>query len=164
MLARRLMHAMLLLATALPAQDPAPERPRRTAQVGRVAEAAAPRIDGHLEDPCWAEAPAIGDLTMVEPWEGRAPTQRTVVKLLHDRHNLYVGLWCFDDAPESIRASMRARDARLDPDDRVEILLDPFENRRTAYFFQLINGQPKLCNLKDLIEVFLDHRREVVTR
>ncbi|MDP1656753.1 MAG: DNA gyrase subunit A [Polaromonas sp.] len=28
----------------------------------------------------------------------------------------------------------------------------------------LINGQPKLCNLKDLIEVFLDHRREVVTR
>ena len=28
----------------------------------------------------------------------------------------------------------------------------------------LINGQPKLCNLKDLIEVFLQHRREVVTR
>ncbi len=28
----------------------------------------------------------------------------------------------------------------------------------------LINGQPKLCNLLDLIEVFLDHRREVVTR
>ena len=28
----------------------------------------------------------------------------------------------------------------------------------------LINGQPKLCNLKDLIAVFLSHRREVVTR
>jgi DNA gyrase subunit A len=28
----------------------------------------------------------------------------------------------------------------------------------------LVNGQPKLCNLKDLIGVFLDHRREVVTR
>jgi DNA gyrase subunit A len=28
----------------------------------------------------------------------------------------------------------------------------------------LINGQPKLCNLKDLIEVFIGHRREVVTR
>jgi len=28
----------------------------------------------------------------------------------------------------------------------------------------LIDGQPKLCNLKDLIEVFLEHRREVVTR
>ncbi|MDD5030150.1 MAG: DNA gyrase C-terminal beta-propeller domain-containing protein, partial [Rhodoferax sp.] len=28
----------------------------------------------------------------------------------------------------------------------------------------LVNGQPKLCNLKDLISVFLNHRREVVTR
>jgi DNA gyrase subunit A len=28
----------------------------------------------------------------------------------------------------------------------------------------LIDGQPRLCNLKDLIEVFLQHRREVVTR
>ena len=28
----------------------------------------------------------------------------------------------------------------------------------------LIDGQPKLCNLKDLVQVFLQHRREVVTR
>ncbi len=28
----------------------------------------------------------------------------------------------------------------------------------------LIDGQPRLCNLKDLIDVFLQHRREVVTR
>ncbi|HEY8048091.1 MAG TPA: DNA gyrase subunit A [Ramlibacter sp.] len=28
----------------------------------------------------------------------------------------------------------------------------------------LIDGQPKLCNLKELIQVFLQHRREVVTR
>ncbi len=28
----------------------------------------------------------------------------------------------------------------------------------------LINGQPRLCNLRDLVEVFLGHRREVVTR
>lgn len=113
---------------------------RRTAQVGRIEEPAAPRIDGHMTDACWREAPAIGELTMVEPWLGRAPTQRTVVKLLHDRHHLYIGLWCFDADPSRIRASQRARDARLDPDDRVEILLDPFENRRTAYFFQIGAG------------------------
>ena len=28
----------------------------------------------------------------------------------------------------------------------------------------LINNQPKLCNLKDLIQVFLSHRREIITR
>lgn len=140
MLCRPFAISLLTLAGWLGAQEPAAERARRTAQVGRVAEAEAPRIDGHLEDPCWVTAPAIGDLAMVEPWEGRAPTQRTVVKLLHDRHSLYIALWCFDDAPHEIRASMRARDARLDPDDRVEILLDPFEDRRTAYFFQIGAG------------------------
>jgi DNA gyrase subunit A len=28
----------------------------------------------------------------------------------------------------------------------------------------LIDGQPRLCNLRELVEVFLEHRREVVTR
>ncbi|MDE2455487.1 MAG: DNA gyrase subunit A, partial [Burkholderiales bacterium] len=28
----------------------------------------------------------------------------------------------------------------------------------------LIDGQPRLCNLKQLVEIFLEHRREVVTR
>jgi DNA gyrase subunit A len=28
----------------------------------------------------------------------------------------------------------------------------------------LIDGQPRLCNLRELVEIFLDHRREVVTR
>jgi DNA gyrase subunit A len=28
----------------------------------------------------------------------------------------------------------------------------------------LVDGQPKLCNLKDLVQIFLEHRREVVTR
>ena len=39
-------------------------------------------------------------------------------------------------------------------------LLDTFGMNMVA----LIDGQPKLCNLKDLIQVFLQHRREVVTR
>ena len=126
-----------VLATALLAQ---PQEQRPTAHVGRVAESEAPRIDGHLEDRCWATAPAIGDLVMVMPWEGRTPTKRTVVRLLHDRHNLYIACWCFDDRPQDIRASVRARDADLLPDDLIEILLDPFANRRTAYQFQIGAG------------------------
>ncbi|MFO1078781.1 MAG: DUF5916 domain-containing protein [Planctomycetota bacterium] len=118
-------------------QDPGP---RATAHVGRVAEADAPRVDGHLEDPCWATAPAIGDFVTVYPWEGGAPSKRTVVRLLHDRHNLYIACWCFDDRPQDIRASVRARDADLLPDDLIEILLDPFANRRTAYQFQIGAG------------------------
>jgi len=132
---RRLLPFTALLA-GLPAQE---ERARKTCSIGRVSVENAPRIDGVLDDACWQDAPSIGELTMVEPWEGRTPPNRTVVKLLHDRNALYVSLYCYQDRAE-IRATQRARDARLDPDDRVEIMVDPFENRRTAYFFQIGPG------------------------
>jgi|JRYL01.1.fsa_nt_gb hypothetical protein len=133
----------LAMAPVAPAQAPGEGQPgprlRKVAQVGRIEVSAAPRIDGRLDDPCWREAPSLGDLTMVEPWEGRAPTVRTEVRLLHDRDHLYIGLWCWEDR-DPVVATMRARDARLDPDDRVEILLDPFESRQIGYFFQVGAG------------------------
>jgi hypothetical protein len=112
---------------------------RRTCQIGRVAVANSPVIDGILTDSCWQSAPAIGALAMVEPWLGRKALDQTIVKVLHDRKNLYLGVWCKQD-PGTVRDSQRARDARLDPDDRIELMLDPFENRRTAYFFQVGAG------------------------
>ena len=130
---------MLLLATVASTLGAQSQGPRRTCQVGRVEPENAPRIDGLLDDACWKGAPAIGELVMVEPWVGRKPKEQTVVKILHDRQNLYVSVWCEQD-PSTVRDSQRVRDARLDPDDRIEILLDPFENRRTAYFFQIGAG------------------------
>lgn len=128
-------------AAAVSAQAPGASMPRArlVAQVGRVAQGQAPTIDGKLDDECWRTAPAIGELTMVEPWEGRAPSRSTVTKLLHDRDNFYIALWCEED-PAAVIATMRARDARLDPDDRVEIVLDPLESRQIAYFFQIGAG------------------------
>ncbi len=126
----------VLFAAGLAAQG---DGDRRTCYVGRVPDEQAPRVDGILSDACWQDAPAIGALTMVEPWLGRRPTHRTIVRLLHDRRHLYIAVQCEQD-PAGVRATQRLRDARLDPDDRIEILLDPFENRRTAYFFQIGAG------------------------
>lgn len=130
---------LLLLAFALPVLLAQGAGGRRSCRVGRVEVGQAPRIDGLLDDACWARAPTIGELVMVEPWLGRKPKEQTVVKLLHDRNNLYISVWCEQD-PKTVRATQRVRDARLDPDDRVEILFDPFQNRRTAYFFQVGAG------------------------
>lgn len=112
---------------------------RRTCQIRPIDAANAPLLDGILTDECWQDAPAIGELVMVEPWLGRKPTDRTIVKMLHDRSNLYISVWCEQD-PATVCNSQRVRDARLDPDDRVELMFDPFENRRTAYFFQVGAG------------------------
>ena len=130
---------MLLIVLAAGVVAAQQERTRRTCRIGRVEVQQAPLIDARLDDPCWRDAPELGELVMVEPWLGRKPQEQTVVKLLHDRNNLYLGIWCEQD-PATIRATQRVRDARLDPDDRVELLFDPFENRRTAYWFQIGAG------------------------
>ena len=130
------MFMLVCCASGLLAQDAGR---RRSCQIGRITAENAPILDGILTDACWSDAPAIGELVMVEPWLGRKPSERTIVKLLHDQKNLYISIWCEQD-PSTVRDSQRVRDARLDPDDRVELMFDPFENRRTAYFFQVGAG------------------------
>ncbi len=96
-----------------------------------------PRIDGRLDEECWQAAPQIGALTQVEPHEGAPPSERTEVRLLFDEAHLYIGVRCFDREPSRIIATQMARDAVLDYDDRLEIVIDSFRDRRNAYFFQI---------------------------
>ena len=125
----------LALAGAAPAtsvQEPA--RERRVARATRTQTP--PVIDGVLDDAEWARAEPIGELHQVEPVEG-APTERTEVRVLFDSEHLYLGVRCFDSDPAGIIGTQMARDARLDPDDRVEIVIDTYLDRRNAYFFQM---------------------------
>ena len=99
-----------------------------------------PVIDGVLDEPLWERATRLTPLTQVRPNEGAGPSQDTEVLLAFDAERLYVGLRCFDDDPTTLRATQRRRDARLDPDDSIELLLDPFLDRRNAFWFQIGPG------------------------
>lgn len=124
-------------STAAAARPAAPQEPARERRVARAARTETPPvIDGVLDDAVWALAPAIGELHQIEPIEG-TPTERTEVRVLFDAEHLYVGVRCFDSDPASIVGTQMARDAVLDPDDRVEIVIDTFLDRRNAYFFQM---------------------------
>lgn len=126
-------------ALALAAQDAAatavqpPERPR--AHVLRVESG--PRVDGRLDEPFWREARPIGPLRQMIPRIDVDPSEDTDIRLVHDGRSLYFGIRCHDRDPSAIVATLRQRDADLDPDDRIEILLDTFRDRRNAYFFQI---------------------------
>lgn len=102
-----------------------------------------PQIDARLDDAVWQLATPIGPLTQVEPGIGIPPSQPTEVRLLYDDAWLYIAVRCFDDDPSGIISTQRERDAVLDPDDRVEIYLDTFLDRRNAYFFQINPGGSK---------------------
>jgi hypothetical protein len=100
----------------------------------------APTIDGVLDEEVWSRAAKLGPLTQVVPAEGGTPSQRTEVLFAFDSEALYVGVRCFDDDVASLRATQRRRDANLDPDDSIELLVDPFLDRRNAFWFQIGPG------------------------
>ena len=117
--------------------SPAPQEPAaaliRQAVVTEVSEEIV--IDGALDEASWRRAPTIGKLVQRIPTAGAEPTEKTYVTLLHDKDNLYIGVICFDSQPERILASQMARDAELNPDDRISIILDTFRDQSNAFYF-----------------------------
>jgi hypothetical protein len=129
---------VILAAIALLAQSPEPAPApalRRVAEVLHVA--AAPVLDGRLDEAFWRDARPIGPLRQMNPRIDADPSEDTQIRLVHDGRSLFFGIRCFDRDPAGIVATLRQRDADLDPDDRIEILLDTFHDRRNAYFFQI---------------------------
>ncbi|HLG15451.1 MAG TPA: DUF5916 domain-containing protein [Blastocatellia bacterium] len=92
-------------------------------------------IDGVLDDPDWAEAAPIGEILQREPRPGEKASELTEVKLLHDSRALYIGVTCYDSEPHRIIGTQMARDADLSADDRVEIVVDTFRDRRNGFYF-----------------------------
>ncbi|MFN0242901.1 MAG: DUF5916 domain-containing protein [Planctomycetota bacterium] len=123
--------ALVLLAPHAGARDV--QRPSAVAK--RIDKP--PVIDGRLDDEAWLAADPIGELTQVEPDCGAPPTERTEVRVLYDSEQLYIGVRCFDRDVDGIIGTQMERDAVLDPDDRVEIVIDTYLDRRNAYFFQM---------------------------
>lgn len=110
----------------------------RVPELAKLPEGLAePRIDGRLDDAAWAHAAVIDDLRQVVPVAGADPSEATQIFLLRGTDALYIGLACYDRDPAGIRATQMERDANLDPDDRVELLLDTFNDRRNAFWFQV---------------------------
>ncbi|HEY0281946.1 MAG TPA: carbohydrate binding family 9 domain-containing protein, partial [Rhizomicrobium sp.] len=117
------------------ARDFAAYRP--TAQATRIDASQAPVIDGDISDPVWSKAQPIDELYQLEPNEGAAASERTVVRILHDENNLYFAIMAFDTEPGRITARIKQRDASIDRDDIIRIYLDPDMTRRNAFIFEV---------------------------
>jgi len=72
-----------------------------------------------------------------EPFEGQKPTERTEVRILYDKHEVYFGVLCFDSNPKGIIATELRRDVSQELDDYFEIIIDSAHDRRNAYVFQI---------------------------
>ena len=96
-----------------------------------------PQLDGVLDDPIWNQAASFEDLHQFEPVDHGAPSERTIVYVVYDDENLYVAARMFDSDPGEIRARQMVQGQDMRWDDTFGIYLDPFNNKRTGYNFQV---------------------------
>jgi uncharacterized protein DUF5916/cellulose/xylan binding protein with CBM9 domain len=92
-------------------------------------------LDGRLDEPFWTAADSIDDFRQREPLVGSPATERTVVKVAHDAEAIYIVVRCYDSDMRGVRASQLRRDADLSSDDHVKLLIDSFNDRRSAFVF-----------------------------
>ena len=100
-----------------------------------VRTATPPVIDGDLSDAVWASAAVVDDLHQVSPTEYAAPYERTEVYILYDDNALYIGARLYDTDPSLITAKNLLQNDSIGQDDRFYVTIDPFNDRRSGYFF-----------------------------
>ncbi len=127
------------------AEAPAPLQALALRAAGAGGAAAEIRLDGWLDEPDWAAAPAASGFRQSEPNEGAPASEPTEVRVLFDSEYLYIGVWAHDSEPRRIIARQLRRDAPLGRsrfgggtrggDDAIELILDTFDDNRNAYYF-----------------------------
>jgi hypothetical protein len=105
----------------------------KSVQIVRVAHG--PRIDGRLDDPMWAQAARVTDVTQFAPGSGAPPSEGTEFLIAYDDDNLYIGARLLDSEPAKIKHSQLVQGQAVFNDDYIQILLDPYNNKRTGYIF-----------------------------
>ncbi len=95
-----------------------------------------PAIDGYVNEKVWDEAFAVDEFYQREPFEGQPISKKTIFLTCYDANNIYFAVKCWDD-PEKITAKEMARDVSLGKDDRVQIIIDTYLDKRNGYWFQV---------------------------
>ncbi len=93
-------------------------------------------LDGRFDEAEWALADSIDDFTQRDPDEGKPASERTVVRMLATPAGLAIGWWCYDREPALIVRSQLRRDASLNTDDYVSVLIDGLYDQRSGFYFR----------------------------
>ncbi len=131
----------LTLALVLPANAQENNNPEGLKEVRAVRVDTAPVLDGNLDDAVWQQAEVIDDFHQIRPGDGTEPSERTEVYMIYTEDALYIGARMYDSNPELIAAPVIRHNQGLPGDDRLVIILDPFNTRRVGYRFETnLNG------------------------
>lgn len=103
-------------------------------------------LDGTLEE-VWDEVDSTGTFVQLEPERGEISSRKTLLKVAKDEKFLYLSFKCYINHPDEIAARIQRRDRLNESDDIVSVLLDTYNDNRTALLFQ-VNALGTLSDAK----------------
>ena len=92
-------------------------------------------FDGFLNDSVWQTISKISNFTQCELNYCQPSEEKTEVAVMYDKLGLYIGIWCYQKNSEKIIAKFMQRDFDYSVDDNFQIIISPFNDRRTGYLF-----------------------------
>lgn len=125
---------LLSAVTPLASQD---VQSKRSMTAGQLTSEDRIDLDGRVTEDAWFRGTPAREFTQREPTEGATPSESTVVYVVFDADNLYIGVLNYDSNPDGILAFQKERDAFLFSDDRFMWVLDTFLDGRTGYYFEI---------------------------
>lgn len=125
----------ILLGVALKSfgQERDSVRIKRVYTTKAVGTMVSPKIDGIMDEEAWGLVEWAGDFIEFQPDNGTPPTEQTLMKIIYDEKNLYVGFKCYQKDPSTIERRLGRRDTF--PGDWVEVNIDSYNDDRTAFSF-----------------------------
>ncbi len=105
-------------------------------QVRAVRVATPPVIDGRMDDAVWQQAEPITDFHQIRPGNQTEPSERTEVYVVYDDDAMYIAARMYDSEPDLIAAPVIRHGQGMGSDDRLVVILDPFNTQRTGYRFE----------------------------
>ena len=133
---RNYILACFCTALALPSFVFAQSPTTPTITAGKLdASAEGPAIDGRVNDPVWQGVAPYTTFTQQDPIEGAPASERTEVRVIVGKGNVYVGIIAFDSDPSKIIVSQARRDASLNETDSVVMVFDTFNDNQNAFVF-----------------------------
>ena len=94
-------------------------------------------LDGQLKEAVWERAAPATDFKQLDPINGEPATERTEIRVVFEENNLYIGAEFFDSNPDGLLANQMIRDGSLGADDRFMWVIDPQNDQRSGYFFEV---------------------------
>jgi hypothetical protein len=133
------------VAVAIGAQQNGP--PAAASTITATRSSGSIKLDGRLDEEAWRESGIEVELTQQSPKPGEPSPYKTTVRVLVTEDALYFGFECVDPEPSKISTHTMKRDGDLSGDDTVAIVLDPYGDRRTGYYFRINSAGARVDGL-----------------